>query len=131
MDPRPVVDALIRHRAAFVVVGSAARHLLGEDIVPADVDVVINDSPGNRKAVVDALVELDGHLVSEEKLQPLTHVTVLPWEWSWKAVTAYGPVDMIVHFIDGTGYQEHNQAATDTVLGDTHVVCCRATRHQQ
>ena len=131
MDPRPVVDALVRHRAAFVVVGSAARHLLGENIVPADVDVVVSDSPQNRKAVVDALVELDGHLVSEEKLQPLTHATVLPWEWSWKAVTAYGPVDMIVRFIDGTGYEEHDQAATNTLLGDGRVVRCRATRHQQ
>ena len=131
MDPCPVVDALIRHRAAFVVVGSAARYLLGENVVPADVDVVISDSPGNRKAVVDALVELDGHLVSEEKLHPLTHATVLPWEWSWKAVTAYGPVDMIVHFIDGTGYQEHDQAATNALLGNGRFVRCRATRHQQ
>lgn len=131
MDPRPIVDPLARHGADFVVVGSAARYLLGEDIVPADVDVVISDSPGNRKAVVDALIELDGHLVSEERLQPLTHATVLPWEWSWRSVTAYGPVDVIVHFIDGTGYQEHSQAATNLPLGDRRFVLCRETRHQQ
>jgi hypothetical protein len=55
VDPRQVVDALGRHRAEFVVVGSAARYLLGEDIAPADVDVVINDSLANRIAVVDLL----------------------------------------------------------------------------
>ena len=38
--------------------GSAARYLLGEDIAPADVDVVINDSLANRIAIVDLLLAL-------------------------------------------------------------------------
>lgn len=131
MDPRPVVDALGSHRADFVLVGSGARYLLGEDIVPADVDVVVSDSPVNRLAVVDALIELDGYLITEGRLERLTHATVLPWEWSWNTLTAYGPVDMIVQFIDGTRYEEHNRAATSTPLGDGRFVRCRATRHEQ
>lgn len=113
------------------MVGSGARYLLGDDIVPADLDVVISDSPTNRMAVLDALVELDGYVVAEERLQRLTHATVLPWEWSWNAVTVYGPVDMIVQFIDGTGYDEHHRAATNTPLGDGRFVYCRETRHEQ
>ena len=111
------------------MVGSAARHLLGEDIVPADVDVVISDSPANRIAVVGALIELDGHLVVDDRLQPLTHRSVLPWQWSWKMVTSYGPVDMIVRFIDGTGYREHADAAMDHSVSGGRVVRCHATEH--
>ncbi|MEM8621829.1 MAG: hypothetical protein AAGF73_19155 [Actinomycetota bacterium] len=84
------------------MVGSAARYLLGEDISPGDVDVVVADSPTNRNAVVGAMIELDGHLVIDDTLQPGTHRGPLAWEWSWKTMTSYGAVDVIVRFIDGT-----------------------------
>jgi len=129
VDPRPVVDALCHHGAEFVVVGSAARYLLGEDIVPSDSDLVISDTPANRVAVLDALIELGGYLVAGERLRPLTKRTVLPWEWSFRTVTSCGPIDMIVRFIDGTGYQEHDQAATSIRLNDGRVVRCHGTRH--
>ena len=131
MNPLPVVEAFGRHGADFVVVGSAARYLLGEDIDPADVDIVVSDAPANRIAVIDALIELDAHLIADERLQRLTTRTVLPWGWSWKTVTPYGLVDTIVRFIDGTGFAEHDAVGVSTVTDNGGRVRCRATRHEQ
>lgn len=97
--------------------------------MPADVDVVTSDSPANRIAVVGALIELDGHLVVDDRLQLLTQRSMLPWQWSWKTVTSYGPVEMIVRFFDGVGYREHADAATGTLFTGRRVVRCHATEH--
>lgn len=131
MEPGPIVDALLAHRVEFVLVGSAARLLLGDAVEPADVDVVVAGSSTNRAAVVSALIELDASVVENDRLHRLTQATVLPWEWSWKVVTAYGPVDMIVRFIDGSGFDEHDAFATDVWVDGGRSLRCHGTRHLQ
>lgn len=53
---------LVRHRCRFVVVGSTARALLGEDVRPHDLDIVIDASPDQRARLTAALVELDAQV---------------------------------------------------------------------
>ncbi len=129
MDASPVLSALIRCRCRFVVVGSVARELLGESVNPADLDVVIDVAVPKRAAIVEALVDLDAHLVQGDRLKPVTSSTVLPWRWSWMVVTAFGCVDLIGRFIDGSGFEEHDRAATTVGLIDGTTVRCHPTRH--
>ena len=129
MDPAPVLTALIRRRCRFVVVGSVARGLLGELVCPADLDVVIEMAASERAAIVGAMIDLDAQLLQGHRLKPVTESTVLPWRWSWTVVTAFGRVDMIGRFIDGSGFVEHDRAAITVRLADGSTVRCHPTRH--
>lgn len=129
MDPVPVLSALLRRRCRFVVVGSVARQMLGEEVCPSDLDVVIDAAPSERTAIVEALIDLDAQMVQGDRLRPVTSSTVLPWQWSWTLVTVFGRVDMIGEFIDGSGFEEHDRDARDVTLVDGSIVRCHPTRH--
>lgn len=129
MDLAPVLSALVRRRCRFVVVGSAARELLGEPASPADLDLVIDATALQQAAIIEAMIDLDAQLVQGHRLKPLAASTVLPWRWSWTAVTAFGCVDVIARFIDGSGFEEHDRTATTVRLADGTTVRCHPTRH--
>ena len=66
MDPRPMIAALERERASYVLIGSLARFLRGVDERPTSVDAVPSLRPDNLRRVTRALrglgassVELD------------------------------------------------------------------------
>ncbi len=129
MDSAPVLSALVRRRCRFVVVGSVARELLGESVCPADLDVVIDSAASQQAAIVEAMIDLDAQLVQGYRLRSLAASTVLPWRWSWTVVTSFGCVDVIGGFIDGSGFEEHDRAATTVRLCDGSTVRCHPTRH--
>jgi hypothetical protein len=129
MDSAPVLSALVRRRCRFVVVGSVARELSGESVSPADLDVVIETTASQRAAIVDVMIDIDAQLVQGHRLRPLAASTVLPWRWSWTVVTPFGCVDVIGRFIDGSGFEEHDRAATTVRLSDGSTVRCHPTRH--
>ena len=129
MDSAPVLSALVRRRCRFVVVGSVARELLGGPVSPADLDLVIDTTASQQAAIVEAMIDLDAQLVQGHRLKPLAASTVLPWRWSWTVVTSFGCVDVIGRFIDGSGFEEHDRAATTVRLCDGSTVRCHPTRH--
>jgi hypothetical protein len=129
MDSSPVLSALVRRRCRFVVVGSVARELLGESVDPADLDVVIDSAALQQAAIVETMMDLDAQLVQGDRLRSLAASTVLPWRWSWTVVTAFGCVDVIARFIDGSGFEEHDRATTAVRLVDGTSVRCHPTRH--
>ena len=113
----------------FVIVGSVARRFNGEAVRPADLDIVVDTAPAERRKVVAALADLDAHLVVDGRLRPLTTSTALPWWWSWTAVTVFGTVDVIGEFVDGTGFAEHRSAASSTSIPSGATVRFHPTRH--
>jgi hypothetical protein len=86
----------------YVVVGSAARALLGEDVEPNDLAPVVARSAADRTGVIHALSSVGGRVVRGARRVPLTSRVRLLWEWSWCASTDLGPVDVITRFIDDT-----------------------------
>ena len=123
-----VLDVLVVHGCRFVVVGSAARQLLGELVVPADLDVVVAIEPTDRARLVDALIELGGRVSCGARCRRIDRSTSLPWEWGWRVITPFGEIDVIVRFIDDTMFVDHDQAGIDVAVLSGPVVRCHVTR---
>lgn len=124
-----VVSVLARHGCSFVVVGSAARYLLGEDVRPRDVDVVVDSRLANRSPIVTALAELGACVARRGTWVPVADAILLPWEWGWENRSPLGKIDIVSQFIDGTGFDEHDRLASTAVVGHGTRVRCHATRH--
>lgn len=126
----PVLEALARRECRFVVVGSVARMLSGEKVATHDLDVVVDPSDSMRLPLIDALAELGALVERRRGRVPVSRTTLLPWEWGWRALTPYGPTDVIVRFVDGTGVDEHERRASSVTLPSGTAVRCHPTRRQ-
>jgi hypothetical protein len=127
VDPTVILDVLVAHGCRFVVVGSTAQRLLGAAVVPSDLDVVIPDGLDDRRRLVATLIELRAWILDRGRHRRLGPATPLPWDWSWRVHTPWGCVDVIVRFIDGTGYTHHAARAVDTATSNGSPVRCHPT----
>lgn len=125
----PLLDELTARGCRFVVVGSAARRLMGEQVSVNDLDVVVDGSVSNRAPVIDALMAVGGVVERRRGRRPIVPGMSLPWDWGWRTATTHGDVDVIVRFIDGSGFEDHDGAAVPVGLGSGGVVRCHPTRH--
>lgn len=98
----PVIEAFARHGCRFVVVGSAVRSLRGEDVVPHDLDLLVDGSPERRAALIAALTDLSARIHVGGRWAPLDPTFSLPWAWGFRVRTRFGPLDVITRFADGT-----------------------------
>ena len=98
----PVIEAFARYGCRFVVVGSAARSLRGEGVVPHDLDLLVDGSPERRAALIAALTDLSARIRAGERWVPVDPTVPLPWAWGFRVRTRFGPVDVTTCFADGT-----------------------------
>ena len=124
----PILDRLVSAEVRFVVVGSAARALVGEPVTANDLDLVVDGAVPRRPAVVAAMEQLDARVEQRGRFLPVRSAMCLPWEWGWKARTSLGDVDVITRFIDGTTVDHHDERAVGVVLPSGSVVRCNPTR---
>lgn len=128
-----VVDELLiavhRSGCRFVVIGSVARALAGEDVVAHDLDIMIDSSTDGRRRLVRALAELGATVETRNGQRRIEQCAVLPWEWGFRALTAAGQVDAITRLIDGTTIDDHDAQAITVDLGDGCSVRVHPTRH--
>jgi hypothetical protein len=129
VDSIPILRALVRRGCRFVVVGSTARLLVGVDVVPNDLDIVVADEPDDRRRLLAAFADIEASLPGRRSGGVVSAAFWLAWEWSWDMDTAYGPVDVIVRFIDGSAFESHDVEATTVLCADGMVVRCRQTEH--
>ena len=122
-----ILAVLCRRGCRFVVVGSTARWLTGEDVHPNDLDVVVDTAPVLRPALVGALAELDAVIDRRSGRVPVSASIPLPWDWGWRAFTPYGSIDVVTRFVDDTTFTNHDQLATSVVIPGGHVVRCHPT----
>jgi hypothetical protein len=127
MDSTPILAELTRTGLRFVVVGSTARALCGEQVGPNDLDIVVDDAPAQRRLLLDALVAVEARLLTRGRLAPMSSGTVLAWAWGFTAVTVWGPIDVVVRFIDGSAYVDHAQRCIAVAVED-RTVWCHPTR---
>ena len=129
VDTAPVLETLVDHGCTFVVVGSAARRLCGDAVEPADLDIVVDPAPAHREPLVAALSSLDATIERRHGTRRIQDAVALPWQWGWRAETRFGPIDVIVRFVDGSGFAEHHDAGSDVTLSTGQTIRCRPTRH--
>ncbi len=129
IDPLPILRALADHDCRFVVVGSVARRLCGDDVEPRDLDIVVDADPANRSAVVAALTQLDATIDRRFGRRRIADTIDLPWAWGWRADTDHGSVDLITRFVDATDIHTHDAAATDISIDAARTIRCHPTEH--
>lgn len=61
-DPLRSLEALVRYRVDFVVIGAFAGRLLGSPTVTRDLDVCYSREPDNLERLAAALIELNARL---------------------------------------------------------------------
>lgn len=128
MDATPILESLTRHECRFVVVGSTARSLLGDPVVPRDLDLVV-DRVGADQNLIDALAEMEALIRRRVGWRPIRECGRLPWEWGWQGRTRYGDIDVITQFIDGATFVDHDAVAEPVRLASGAEVRCHATQH--
>jgi hypothetical protein len=127
MQSAAILDALMAHGCRFVVVGSAARALCGEQVTANDLDVVVDASPEQRPLLIRALMSVHAHVRTSTRLEPLRATTPLPWDWGFGTVTPLGEVDVVVKFADGSTFTDHRQRAQSVRVGQVGPVWCHPT----
>jgi hypothetical protein len=126
-----VLASLARSGCRFVIIGSVARALAGEDVVAHDLDVMIDPSADERRRLVRVLAELGATVETRNGQRRIEQCTVLPWQWGFRATTPVGQVDVITELIDGTTIHDHDEHAISVELGNGCSVRVRPTRHEQ
>jgi hypothetical protein len=124
-----VFDAMHRSGCRFVVIGSVARALAGEDVVAHDLDIMIDSSTDGRRRLVRALAELGATVETRNGRRRIEQCAILPWEWGFRASIAAGHVDAITQLIDGTTIDDHDAHAIAVELGTGCSVRVHPTRH--
>lgn len=127
----PVLQALIDHGCRFVVIGSTARRLCGDDVEPADLDVVVDPDAASRPQLVSALAAVDATLERRHGTRRIADAIGLPWDWGWRVDTDWGPVDVITRFVDGADIETFDALATEVRLGPDLTVRCHPTEHRE
>jgi hypothetical protein len=122
---------LVRHRCRFVVIGSTARALVGEQVRPHDLDVVIENSPDQRRRVTAALVDLDAHVEHRNGRRAVARSVALPWDWGFTVSTPGGGIDLITRFIDDTTIDDHDARAMSVEAAPGMWVRVHPTRHDE
>ena len=117
----PILDALVAEGCEFVVVGSAGAELLGVHTAPADLDLVVPDEPGARRRVVGVLSVLGGWIrtpAGRRHADPRW----LPATDQFSVITAFGKVDVVTRFGDGTDFWTHAASSVELGLDNGGVV---------
>jgi hypothetical protein len=107
-------DALgaLHHRGCrFVVVGSVARALTGQQVHPHDLDVVIDASSDGQERLRLALADLGTTIETRHGWRQIEPCVSLPWEWGFRVWTTAGQIDVITRFVDGTTIEDHDAHA--------------------
>ena len=123
------LGALCRRGCRFVVIGSVARALTGEQVQPHDLDVVVDASADGSLRLRLALADLGATIETRDGWRRIERCMSLPWEWGFRAWTAAGSIDVITRFIDGTTIEDHDAHATTIEIRPGIAVRVHPTRH--
>jgi len=119
-DPKAIVSALERNGVAYVVVGGWAAVTYGVDRATFDLDVVVEASDRNAKALATALRELDARrdigagMTEKLDLDAPRSLFATPL----RAITSEGPLDVLTRVPGIDSYGELRADARVAAFGD-------------
>jgi len=112
VDATQLLFDLVAQKCRFVVVGSTARSLAGDRSVPADLDLVLADDPQVVDRVMAVLATAGGRLAAAVSGLRLDAPRTAGHDL-WRVETAHGPVDIIIRFPDGSGFEQFAPTAVN------------------
>jgi hypothetical protein len=119
--PLQVLEALSRHRVAYVLIGGLAATLQGSPLTTGDADICPDPAPDNLGRLSSALKELDARVSSGESPRGLKFdiaPETLIQAQVWKFITEAGRLD-IAWVPSGTrGYSDLVQDVVSYELND-------------
>lgn len=133
LQPEPLLQALVDHAVAFIVVGGYAVAAHGFVRATKDIDICPDPDPENLQRLADALEELDAEPIGlddfeegEFDLQP--DLEGLQYSGNWTLHTKHGRLDVLQHIqglgSDGGGWHELGpRAVTREFLGHQCLFC--------
>jgi predicted nucleotidyltransferase len=113
------LEALVRHRVRFVVIGGVAASLRGSTTITNDLDVCFARDPENLERLVEALREIHARLRGAPANVPFRlDAKALDTGDSFTFVTDIGSLDVTGHpsGVPG-GYEELERAAEEMTVG--------------
>jgi hypothetical protein len=111
------LEALVKHRVRFVLIGGVAANLLGSTTITNDLDVCYARDPDNLKRLTKALRELHARLRAPADVPFQLDSKSFEMGDSFTFVTDVGSIDVLGHpFGIPGGYEELEAAANDIEL---------------
>lgn len=120
-DPRPILEALVRHEVDFVLIGGLAGTALGSAYVTYDIDVAYERSQSNLERLAAALIELGATLRGAPHDTPfLLDARTLRAGLNFTFATTFGSLDILGDPAGAPRYDELRAAgSTETAWGVT------------
>jgi hypothetical protein len=126
LRPRPLLDALVRHRVRFIIIGGIAERLLGSPRTTEDFDICPATSRANLERLAAMLNEI-GAIWRPEGMQQ-GFPPVEPWSFrnfashtSLSLVTEFGSFDIWIRPDGSDGYDDLIRRAVDVEIGEATV----------
>jgi hypothetical protein len=112
-DPKPILEALVRHNVDFVLIGGLAGTALGSAYVTYDVDVAYERSRANLERLAAALTELGATLRGAPRERPfLLDAKTLRAGLNFTFDTRFGSLDIFGEPAGAPRYDELREAAS-------------------
>lgn len=119
-DNLAILQALVKHRVEFVVVGGVAAVLQGAAIMTFDLDIVHERGTANVELLLAALRELDAHYRSRPEMAPSAGHLASPGHQL--LMTSCGPLDVLGSVGENRGYSELLPASVVMEIGGLRVM---------
>jgi hypothetical protein len=122
--PAEIVEVLVRHGVACVLIGGFAAYMHGSPLPTEDVDIVPAMSPDNYARLSDALHELEAKVraVGVEPL-PFDHdAASLAAVQVWSLATKYGDLDITARPSGTQGYDDLRRDASEVDIGGVRIL---------
>ena len=115
-DLEKLLDALVRARVEFIVVGGVCAVLHGAPVSTFDLDVVHARTPENLDRLANALEQLGAHYREKPQIRP--DAVRLDTPGHHLLMTDHGPLDILGSLTGGGGYTDLIQHTESVDLGE-------------
>lgn len=127
LRPRPLVEALVRHRVDFIVLGGIAERLLGVPRTTDDFDICPAMGRANLERLAGVLNDV-GAIWRPEGMEKSGFPIAGPWSarsfgahTSLSLLTKFGPFDIWPRPDGSEGYDDLIRKAVEVTIGDDSV----------
>ncbi len=123
-DGPALLEVLVRHQVAFVLIGGFAAVVHGSPVPTRDVDITPETSPENLNRLSAALKDLDARVRSEDAPEGLAFshdARSLASAETWNLSTRHGDLDISMVPSGTAGYDDLRRDAVEVVVRGTPI----------
>jgi hypothetical protein len=105
-DYSALLQTLVRHKVAFIVVGGVSAVLHGVPITTLDLDIVHSLESDNLRRLISAMHDLEACYRGRGDQRLLPSATTLASSGHHLLITRFGPLDVLGTIGTGRGYED-------------------------